>query len=304
MSYLLFVDESGHDHQESPYYVLAGVGIHASQLWPLIDKLHQAEQKIFGQRVGNLFELKGKNLLKSKVYRLARKHPRFDLPERTALIKECLRKTHGIDAAKLGQTATDAELAALSQAKLDYVRSVLNIAQGHELKAFASIVDRDMPLPRGDFLRKDYTYLFERYYGFLDYQKHHGLIVFDELERSQCHLLINQMEQYFLHTQKGKARASRVIPEPFFVHSHLTTATQAADIIAYVINWGVRLKDMTRPARPELSDVSQKVKSLQYCLHANGSSREHDLWSFKFIKDMASKTQKGNASKLTKPPTK
>ncbi len=53
-----------------------------------------------------------------------------------------------------------------------------------------------------------------------------GLIVFDELERTFCRRLLNQMEYYFLNTYKGRQRSSRIVPEPFFVHSDLTTAVQ------------------------------------------------------------------------------
>lgn len=35
MSYLLFLDESGHDHKVAPYEVTGGVAIHVSKLWPL-----------------------------------------------------------------------------------------------------------------------------------------------------------------------------------------------------------------------------------------------------------------------------
>ena len=45
-----------------------------------------------------------------------------------------------------------------------------------------------------DHLRKDYAFLFERFFKFLDLQAsgQRGLVVFDELERSQSHLLIDQ----------------------------------------------------------------------------------------------------------------
>jgi hypothetical protein len=42
-------------------------------------------------------------------------------------------------------------------------------------------------------------------------------VIFDERERSQSHLLIDQLTRYFRDTAKGRMRASRVIPEPFVV---------------------------------------------------------------------------------------
>ena len=50
-------------------------------------------------------------------------------------------------------------------------------------------------------------------------------------------LLIDQMHRYFEETAVGRHRASRIIPEPFFVHSDLTTGVQIADLLAYVISW-------------------------------------------------------------------
>ncbi|MBF0137667.1 MAG: hypothetical protein H7833_04805 [Magnetococcus sp. DMHC-1] len=39
----------------------------------------------------------------------------------------------------------------------------------------------------------------------------------------------------------------------------MTTAIQMADIIAYLIVWGVRVGSMSRPARPELGELANKV---------------------------------------------
>jgi hypothetical protein len=46
MAHFMFVDESGQDHKESPYEVLAGVAIHDSALWNLICEVKLAEQAI------------------------------------------------------------------------------------------------------------------------------------------------------------------------------------------------------------------------------------------------------------------
>ena len=43
MSWLLFLDESGHDHRTMPYEVRGGVALHASELWPFVqDMRHPA----------------------------------------------------------------------------------------------------------------------------------------------------------------------------------------------------------------------------------------------------------------------
>lgn len=43
VAYLLFTDESGQDHQESPYEVLAGAAVHDSQLWDLVCDIQDEE---------------------------------------------------------------------------------------------------------------------------------------------------------------------------------------------------------------------------------------------------------------------
>ena len=138
-------------------------------------------------------------------------------------------------------------------------------------------------------LRKDYAYLFERFYHFLEgasTSHEHGIVVFDELEHSQSHILINQMSEYFKHTKKGQLRASRVLPEPMFVHSDLTSLIQVADLIVYIISWGVRVKGMDRPSRNELSSLAESVRYLRYrtLVENDGSSFEH--WSFVYINDL------------------
>ncbi|MBF0137668.1 MAG: DUF3800 domain-containing protein [Magnetococcales bacterium] len=93
MSYLLFLDESGQDRRESPYEVLAGVGIEDRDLWNLTCLVQDAEERFFGQRVstGHL-ELKGKKLIKSKTFRLANQLPPMAPMQRSALAKSCLEK--------------------------------------------------------------------------------------------------------------------------------------------------------------------------------------------------------------------
>lgn len=162
-----------------------------------------------------------------------------------------------------GTSGTREQITALAQAKLAFVSRLLTLCNRFRVKALASIVDRDAPRPDGDFLRKDYAYLLERFFYFLEDRsaKQLGLVVFDELERSQCHILIDQMSRYFRETQKGQA--ALVIPEPFFVHSHLTTAVQVADIVAYLTVWGVRVGGMSRSRRSELASLSAQVLDMR-----------------------------------------
>lgn len=116
-----------------------------------------------------------------------------------------------------------------------------------------------------------------------------GYVVFDEIDKSASHILLNQVSEYFLKTQKGRTRSRLIIPEPFFVHSDLTTMVQVADLIAYLLNWGVRLKGMTAPRRADLHDLSLKVMRLCFTQHTPGGYRNY---GFKIIDDLRAATER------------
>jgi hypothetical protein len=282
MAYFLFVDESGQDHRNSPYEVLAGVAIEDRDLWNLIQAIQAAEIRHFGRRYSSgERELKARELLKKKVYRLAAQLDPIPEDERWVLAKSCLES---------GATAKKREMTALAQAKLAYVSEVLNICAQFRCKAFASIVSKDAPVPQSsEFLRKDYAYLFERFFYFLEdiNPSVSGIVVFDELEKSKSHLLVGQMDRYFKHSAKGRQRSGQILPEPFFVHSDLTTGIQIADLIAYIVSWGFRTNDMSEPAREELSGLVDQVCRIRYRATREVEDNPNFLiWSFAVITDL------------------
>ena len=118
-------------------------------------------------------------------------------------------------------------------------------------------------------------------------------MVFDELEKSKSHLLIDQMHRYFAETAVGRQRASRIVPEPFFVHSDLTTGVQIADLVAYVVSWGFRTARMTKPGRPELSDLAKQVARLRYrAMRERRGSPRFEIWSFAHITDLRTQAER------------
>ncbi len=289
MAFFLFIDESGQDRRDSPYEVLAGVAIEDRDLWNLIQAVQDSELLNFGTRYSHgVRELKGKKLLKRKTYKHASMLAPIPFDERVMLAKQCLES---------GESAGRAQMAALSQAKLAYVNDVFDICARFRCRFFASIVTDPAPMKHTpSVLRKDYSYLFERFYYFLEdvSPSAQGVVVFDELEKSQSHILVGQMDDYFKNTAKGRQRSGMIIPEPFFVHSDLTTGVQIADLVAYIISWGFRTGDMTEPAREELSDLVGAVCQLRH-----RSIREVDgnanfvIWSFGVIKDLRGKDVQG-----------
>jgi hypothetical protein len=289
MAYFLFIDESGQDRRESPYEVLAGVAVKDQELWNLIQALRDAELRHFGVRyTADRGELKAKKLLKAKTFRLAAQLPPIEPDERRELAAACL--ANGADAGRW-------QLTALAQAKLAYVEEALEICARFRCRAFASVIPADAPRSAGmDFLRKDYAYLFERYFYFLEDTDREalGLVVFDELERIQSHLLIEQMNRYFQATWKGRTRASQIIPEPFFVHSELTTGVQIADLVAYILSWGFRLPGMMEPARAELKGLVDRVCQLRHrAIRERMGNPQFVIWSFALINDLRAREEAG-----------
>ncbi len=290
MAYVLFVDESGQDQHESPYEVLGGIAVRDSSIWPLITDLQEAEISHFGARVSrDEAELKAKKLLKAKTFKLAKQLPSIEPSERERLAREALEEGKAAKAEARSGKHTKKQLTALAQAKVAFCERVFELCALHHAKAFASIIPQGAPRPLTNGLRKDYSFLFERFFYFLDDQpgQEHGIVVFDELERSQSHILIGQMAEYFKRTRKGRQRSSRVLPEPMFVHSDLTSLIQVADLLVYIVAWGVRIRRMDLAARPELVDLADAVKYLRFRTHVQGSDGElFESWSFVVINDL------------------
>lgn len=72
MSWLLFLDESGHDHKHMPYEVRGGIAVHASKLWPFVRDLRRLEVTSFGTELAPFRkEFKGSELLDKDRYKWA-----------------------------------------------------------------------------------------------------------------------------------------------------------------------------------------------------------------------------------------
>jgi hypothetical protein len=138
MAWFLFIDESGQDHRESPYEVLAGVSIKDENLWNIIKALHDAEVAHFGRRYSEgVRELKGKKILKRKTFTRARADVEVLPNEVPMLAKAALDDGD--------QNGTPRHFKALSLAKIAYVTDVFSICESFGCKIFASIVEPDAP---------------------------------------------------------------------------------------------------------------------------------------------------------------
>ena len=288
MAHFLFVDESGYDGKASPCAVLAGVSVRDRDFWNLVVATHQAELNRFGTRYSHgAQEIKAKKFLKTKVFRQAQSVEPIPEPQRTEMAKRCL-----LDGASSGPM----EQAALAQAKLDFIADMLELCLRYRCRVFASIVSRDALKPADhDMLRRDYAFLFERFFYYLedDGPEAVGLVVFDELEKSQSHLLVGQMDTYFKQTETGRQRAAKVIPEPFFVHSDLVTGVQIVDILAYLLSWGFRFNPMSEPHRPELERYCEAISTMRYrATREMCGKSDFEIWSLAYLDDLRPRSER------------
>lgn len=289
---LFFIDESGHDHGDAPYEVLAAVAVAERDLWNLIQAIRGAEIEFFGVHLGGVgVEFKGKKLLKNKTFRLGRQGPAIEANRRRDLARDFLMK--GWREAKGGapEVRSREEFTAYGQAAPAFVARILEICARYHTRTFAALVDTQAPQAADpNLLRRDYAFLFQRFFYYLEDHSATGmgLVVFDELEKAQSRILLQQMERYFLETETGYQRSSRIVPEPFFVHSDLTTAVQLADIVAYCFNWGTRLNRMTEPIRAEIEPLAKIAFDMRYVgrRFAETDAREWPVYGVFYLDDL------------------
>jgi hypothetical protein len=243
-------------------------------------------------------EIKGDNFLNARVFKKAGWFPPIPSDERKKLAEACLRD---------GSKANRLSLCALAQAKLDYVGALLDLCGKFRGGCLGIIVPMDAPGERKvTILRKDYAYLFERFFYFVNSKssEHAGIIVFDELDKSASHILLGQMQAYYRDFQTGRDRAERLVPEPLFVHSDLTIGIQVADLVAYILSWGHGFDRNTivPRARTELAPYLKKVNALQINSDIQGKKAE-GVYVIYDLRTRLEKT-KGNAADAAKPSNK
>ena len=79
MSYLLFMDESGHDHRNLPYEVRGGIALHARSLWAFISAIRSLEESAFGDLLHKYrTEIKGYKLLDKDRFKWAAQDEQLD----------------------------------------------------------------------------------------------------------------------------------------------------------------------------------------------------------------------------------
>jgi len=171
--------------------------------------------------------------------------------------------------------ATRMEFTAYGQASLEMATGMFELLRQHKARLFAAAIPRSVIKPdtfeAEEYLRKDQVFLLERYFYFLEQERQHGLLVMDEVEKTEDRRFVRRLEAYFRRTGTGRYRSAWIVPAPFFVSSDMTYPVQAADLAIYCVNWGFRLptRGMDAPARPEIADkYGQWLTQLQF--HGKG----------------------------------
>ena len=265
---LFFIDESGTDHKKAPYEILGGIGVREQDAWSLICELQQAQLRHFGVELADVgIECKGSQLLKTKVFRNAGRAEKIEEPTKTSLTRNFLLKGQRARETGTSHPMTRDELTSYSQSCIEYARSVFELCEAHQVLTFAIFMHPDAPQPsRDDMLRKDMSSLIKLFWYATEQTSltEHGLIIFDETENSESKRLVRRMRNYFRRTEVGQRLSGRLLPEPLFVHSDLTTLVQVADLVCYSVNWGYRRAKMDKSVREEMRQFGELAAKLKW----------------------------------------
>lgn len=286
MSWLLFLDESGHDHHALPYEVRGGIALHASELWPFVQDFQRLELDCFGAELAQFKkEVKGSRLLDRDRFKWASQAGRMEDEERR---KHCRGFfTKGLEK----KSPSRNEFTAYGQACLEMARGIFQLLRNRKAKLFAAAIPKRVARATAqydEYLRKDHVFLLERFFYFLEAGREHGLLVMDEVEKTNDRRFVRRLQSYFAKTQTGRKRTQWIVPTPLFVASDMTHAVQAADLCIYAMNWGFRLPShgMDAPVREEIADeFGGWLAQLQFCGEAYREGTVFKCWGIVFVPD-------------------
>lgn len=291
MSYLLFLDESGHDHKTMPFEVRGGVVLHAKKLWPFVQAMRSLEEASFGASLASFGrEIKGHRLLDKDRFKFAAQGPVMDDVARRKHSLAFLQK--GTQKGAATHAPTREEFTAYGQACLAMARGIFGLLRGHEARILAVAIPKNIPKAppdREEILRKDQVFLLERYFYLLQARNESGLLVLDETDKAEDRRLVQRIERYFIETVTGRNRAYHVVPSPFFVSSDMTYPVQAADVCIYCINWGYRVewRGMTAPVRDEIaSEFGPLIEELEYRGKTRRDGRDIEVDGITYVPDL------------------
>lgn len=188
-----------------PYEVRGGIALHAGELWPFVQDVQRLELDAYGTSLSQFrTEMKGSKLLDKDRFKWAAQAAAMADEERRKHCRGFLTK--GLEQ----KTPARDEFAAYGQASLEMARGVFQLLRDHRATLFAAAIPRDVQRPRtvlaDEFLRKDHVFLLERFFYFLESKQEHGLLIMDEVEKTEDRRFVKRLENYFRRTQMGRYR--------------------------------------------------------------------------------------------------
>jgi hypothetical protein len=302
MSFILFMDESGHDHKQMPYEVRGGIALHASRVWAFALQMRELELRTFGVHLHDYgSEVKGDKLLdKSRFKWAAQLQPGTDLPyeftpeTRRLLAMEFLIRGQDNGArTRRGEPAlppSRLQMTAYGQSCIAFAEATMRLLVEQNARLFAAAIPRGVgkwaPGHNPDHLRRDLVYLFERYCYFLDEEDETGLLVMDQVETTNDRRFGQRIARYFVGTETGRRRAERLVPVPLFVTQDVSYTLGAADMCIYAINHGFRLpkRGMDAAVRPEIASAfGRRLGELQWRGHVVRLATEYDSYGIVYV---------------------
>ncbi len=221
----------------------------------MFQDVQRLELECFGTRLAEFQkELKGCKLLDRDRFRWAAQQSAMVAEERRRHCRAFFTK--GLEK----KPPSRREFTAYGQACLEMARGMFQALRSRKAQLFAVAIPRDVARPATfeaeEYLRKDQVFLLQRYFDFLEAKKDHGLLVMDQVEKTEDRRFVTRLERYFTRTETGRYRTVWIVPVPLFVSSDLTYPVQAADLVVYCVNWGFRLpsRGMDAATRPEIAD--------------------------------------------------
>ncbi|MCZ7539195.1 MAG: hypothetical protein M5U29_04605 [Anaerolineae bacterium] len=96
----------------------------------------------------------------------------------------------------------------------------------------------------------------ERFFYFLESEREHGLLVMDEVEKTEARRFVARLQRYFAERVQADTAPPGLCQRRSLLLPTMTYPVQAADICIYCLNWGFRLPTigMMRLKRDEIAD--------------------------------------------------
>lgn len=265
---LFFIDESGYEDELTPYKVLAAVSISEKALGTFHLDYIDLKREILDWTDREIFD------------------PKKEIHAHRFLAKQYFTHRNKIEK---------------GQKHIRFVESTVELLTAYDSHTFAIVISKDAPEQSDPhYLRKDYSYLFERFAENIRYlrscddrfQNEVAIIIHDSKDIPYSKRLIQQMQEYFSGTGKGISRSEYLCPFPFFSISHLTPFIEIVDLAAYCINWGYRSGPINLKTRKEIEHLGQMFGDLQISIDVMRSGKYVKLYGIHFIDDLRPRSEK------------